>query len=189
MVVDGNIATLMQQQLQAVTQLIQSQLQILGNASASAGPMAQIPTPSHPVQQKTVAVSRTAEAASQIATDSKSAGDHPLLQKPVSAAHHALTPEQERFVADLTARYCKKTAQSKAFTQQHRKTLADPRVVSGFRPEWKEMVYSLVSSRSKGSKLWDIDGNEYIDLVNGFGPTMFGHAPEFVLKAVQEQME
>ena len=50
------------------------------------------------------------------------------------------------------------------------------------------MVYSLVSSRSKGSKLWDIDGNEYIDLVNGFGPTMFGHAPEFVLKAMQEQM-
>ena len=189
MVVDGNIATLMQQQLQAVTQLIQSQLQILGNASASAGPMAQIPTPSHPVQEKTVAVLRTAEAASQIATDSKPAGDHPLLQKPVSAAHHALTPEQERFIADLTARYCKKTAQSKAFTQQHRRTLADPRVVSGFRPEWKEMVYSLVSSRSKGSKLWDIDGNEYIDLVNGFGPTMFGHAPDFVLKAVQEQME
>ena len=36
MVVDGQIATLMQQQLQAVTQLIQSQLQILGSAPASA---------------------------------------------------------------------------------------------------------------------------------------------------------
>ena len=36
MVVDGKIATLMQQQLQAVTQLIQSQLQILGSAPASA---------------------------------------------------------------------------------------------------------------------------------------------------------
>ncbi|MGB6305038.1 MAG: amino acid adenylation domain-containing protein [Acidobacteriaceae bacterium] len=186
---DGKIATLMQQQLQAVTQLIQSQLQILGNASANAGPMTQISTPSHPVQEKTVAVLRPAEAASQIATDSKPAGDHPLLQKPVAVAHHALTPEQERFIAELTARYCEKTAQSKAFTQQHRRTLADPRVVSGFRPEWKEMVYSLVSSRSKGSKLWDIDGNEYIDLVNGFGPTMFGHAPDFVLKAVQQQME
>ena len=112
------------------------------------------------------------------------------MQKQVATAgHHVLTAEQERFITDLTSRYCKKTAQSKAFTQQHRKTLADPRVVSGFRPEWKEMVYSLVSSRSKGSKLWDIDGNEYIDLVNGFGPTMFGHAPEFVLKALQGQME
>ncbi len=183
MALDGKIATLMQQQLQAVTQLIQSQLQILG--SAPAGAVTQPATQSHPVQQKTVVVAQPVTAAH----DSKPAGDHPLLQKQVSAAgHHTLTPEQERFITDLTSRYCRKTAQSKAFTQQHRRALADPRVVSGFRPEWKEMVYSLVSSRSKGSKLWDIDGNEYIDLVNGFGPTMFGHAPEFVLKALQEQM-
>ena len=183
---DGNIATLMQQQLQAVTQLIQSQLQILGTAPAGAG---QAATLSHPVQQKAVAAEPTA-AAARIASDSKQTDDHPLMQKQVSAAvHQTLTLEQERFIADLTARYCRKTAKSKAFTQQHRKTLADPRVVSGFRPEWKEMVYSLVSSRSKGSKLWDIDGNEYIDLVNGFGPTMFGHAPEFVLNALHEQMK
>ena len=51
------------------------------------------------------------------------------------------------------------------------------------------MVYSIVSSRSTGSKLWDIDGNEYIDLLNGFGPTMFGHSPAFVTEAVTEQMK
>lgn len=186
---DGNIATLMQQQLQAITQLIQSQLQILGTAPAGAASAAQSGTRSHLVQQKSVAVEPMVAEAT-VAADSKKADDHPLLQTQVSATlHQTLTPEQERFIADLTARYCKKTAKSKAFTQQHRQTLADPRVVSGFRPEWKEMVYSLVSSRSKGSKLWDIDGNEYIDLVNGFGPTMFGHAPEFVLNALQEQMK
>ncbi|HTU50732.1 MAG TPA: amino acid adenylation domain-containing protein [Acidobacteriaceae bacterium] len=188
--IDGKIATLMQQQLQAVTQLIQSQLQILRSTPANAGSLSQASAQSYPVQQNAVAVAQQVKAAATNATDSKLAGDHPLLQNQVSSAgHHALTPAQERFIADLTVRYCKKTAKSKAFTQQHRQTLADPRVVSGFRPEWKEMVYSLVSSRSKGSKLWDIDGNEYVDLVNGFGPTMFGHAPEFVLKALQKQME
>jgi amino acid adenylation domain-containing protein len=190
MACDGNIATLMQQQLQAVTQLIQSQLQILGTAPAGALPTAQSATVSRPVQQKSVSVAPVAVVETQVAGNLKQADDHPLLQKQVSATvHQTLTPEQEKFIVDLTARYCKKTAQSKAFTQQHRKSLADPRVVSGFRTEWKEMVYSLVSSRSKGSKLWDIDGNEYIDLVNGFGPTMFGHAPEFVLDALQEQMK
>jgi amino acid adenylation domain-containing protein len=189
MALDGKITTLMQQQLQAVTQLIQSQLQILGGTSSAAMAGAQAAAQAQSAPQKTDEIQRRIVAIATIAADPKPTGDHPLLQKQAGAAgHHAMTPEQERFVADLTARYCKKTAQSKAFTQQHRQTLADPRVVSGFRPEWKEMVYSLVSSRSKGSKLWDIDGNEYIDLVNGFGPTMFGHAPEFVLKALQEQM-
>ena len=43
--------------------------------------------------------------------------------------------------------------------------------------------------RSSGSKLWDVDGNEYVDLVNGFGGTAFGHGPEFVVDAVRAQLE
>lgn len=186
MAVDGQIATLMQQQLQTITQLIQSQLQILNGGSMMG---AQVAPRVPPTLEKPEATPQPAVATASAQATAKPAAEHPLLQKQTSAiGHHAMTADQERFLADLTARYCRKTAQSKAFTQQHRQTLADPRVVSGFRPEWKEMVYSLVSSRSKGSKLWDIDGNEYIDLVNGFGPTMFGHVPEFVLKALQEQM-
>ena len=67
--------------------------------------------------------------------------------------------------------------------------LADPRAASGFRSQWKEMVYPIVTVRSRGSKLWDVDGNEYIDLVNGFGPILFGHAPDFVTEAVAAQLK
>ena len=185
---DGQIATLMQQQLQAVTQLIQSQLQILSGTSATGTPGLPAAAPVQPIPQKSVATQPATTVIAATSAASAPAAEHPLHKQPIVSGHQTLNAEQERFLAELIARYCKKTAQSKAFTQQHRQTLADPRVVSGFRPEWKEMVYSLVSSRSKGSKLWDIDGNEYVDLVNGFGPTMFGHAPEFVLKAMHEQM-
>jgi glutamate-1-semialdehyde aminotransferase len=34
------------------------------------------------------------------------------------------------------------------------------------------------------ARLWDLDGSEYLDLRNGFGPTRFGHAPPFVAEAV-----
>jgi len=34
-----------------------------------------------------------------------------------------------------------------------------------------------------------IDGNELIDLSNGFGPIFFGHSPDFVTKAVKEQLD
>ncbi len=40
-----------------------------------------------------------------------------------------------------------------------------------------------------GSKLWDVDGKEYIDYINSWGPMIVGHAHPVVIKAVQEVSE
>ena len=40
--------------------------------------------------------------------------------------------------------------------------------------------------RGKGSKLYDIDGNEYIDCVSSWGPLIFGHADSHTLAAVND---
>ncbi len=40
--------------------------------------------------------------------------------------------------------------------------------------------------RAKGSRCWDVDGNEYIDYVCSWGPLIHGHAPDFVVEAVSE---
>ena len=47
------------------------------------------------------------------------------------------------------------------------------------------MPYPVYIASAKGSRLTDVDGNEYIDLVGGFGPHVLGHAPEVVVSAVQ----
>jgi glutamate-1-semialdehyde 2,1-aminomutase len=47
----------------------------------------------------------------------------------------------------------------------------------------------LFFSRAKGSKMWDADGNEYIDYIQGMGPNLFGHSPDFINKQVSEDME
>ena len=31
--------------------------------------------------------------------------------------------------------------------------------------------------RAEGAKIWDVDGNEYIDYVGTWGPAILGHAP------------
>jgi glutamate-1-semialdehyde 2,1-aminomutase len=41
--------------------------------------------------------------------------------------------------------------------------------------------------RAKGARVWDVDGNEYLDYVGTWGPAIFGHAPDFIVKAVQER--
>lgn len=99
-----------------------------------------------------------------------------------------LTDRQRRFIDDLVGRYAAKSPGSKARTQATRRVLADPRSVSGFRQLWKELVYPLVCQRSKGAYITDVDGNDYVDLVNGYGQTMFGHAPDFVIEAVERQL-
>jgi glutamate-1-semialdehyde aminotransferase len=82
-----------------------------------------------------------------------------------------------------------KTARSKAYTTQHRSHLADPRVVNGFRPLTKELTYQIVIERSQGAHLWDIDGNQYVDVLNGFGMNLFGWQPEFIQQAVRQQLD
>jgi glutamate-1-semialdehyde 2,1-aminomutase len=42
--------------------------------------------------------------------------------------------------------------------------------------------------RGKGCRLWDIDGNEYIDYVGSWGPLIVGHANPTVLRAVRGVM-
>lgn len=45
----------------------------------------------------------------------------------------------------------------------------------------------LVVAAAHGEKLRDIDGNEYIDFMFGFGPLILGHSPEVVVQAIQRQ--
>ena len=42
---------------------------------------------------------------------------------------------------------------------------------------------------AKGSHVWDVDGNEYIDYKNGFGPVILGHAFDEVDDKVREAMK
>ncbi len=47
----------------------------------------------------------------------------------------------------------------------------------------------LFITRGKGSKMWDADGNEFIDYIGSWGPHLFGHNPEFIKKALLDAIE
>ncbi|HEX8038613.1 MAG TPA: glutamate-1-semialdehyde 2,1-aminomutase [Chryseosolibacter sp.] len=46
----------------------------------------------------------------------------------------------------------------------------------------------LFMKRAKGALLYDEDGNEYVDLINSWGPMILGHAHPAVEKAVREAL-
>jgi glutamate-1-semialdehyde aminotransferase len=50
-----------------------------------------------------------------------------------------------------------------------------------------EKPVPLYFTHGKGSRLWDVDGNEFIDFMIGQGALLFGHAPEGLTSALARQ--
>jgi amino acid adenylation domain-containing protein len=100
-----------------------------------------------------------------------------------------LNPDQQRHLEELIARYTKRTQKSKERKQAYHPVLADSRASAGFRPSIKEMLYPIIGQRAKGSRIWDLDGNEYVDITMGFGVQLFGHDAPFITGAVEAQLK
>ncbi|MCP5052330.1 MAG: amino acid adenylation domain-containing protein [bacterium] len=100
-----------------------------------------------------------------------------------------LTPRQEEFVDQFIHRHTQRTRRSREYAQENRDVLSDWITTLNFRPTLKELVYPIVSDGSEGSKLWDIDGNRYIDMGTGFGVNYFGNRPSFITDALKEQID
>ena len=97
---------------------------------------------------------------------------------------------QEQALNNLVKSHNQKTATSKHKAQQNRAILADRSALGvKFSPEIKEICYPIIIERSQGSKIWDIDGNEYIDILMGLGVNLLGHNPPFIKEAIAQQLE
>ncbi|MEI7504279.1 MAG: aminotransferase class III-fold pyridoxal phosphate-dependent enzyme, partial [Paludibacter sp.] len=47
----------------------------------------------------------------------------------------------------------------------------------------------ILIAKGKGSKITDIDGNEYIDFISSWGPLILGHAYPPIVEAIQQAAE
>jgi glutamate-1-semialdehyde 2,1-aminomutase len=102
---------------------------------------------------------------------------------------NGLNPRQQKHLETLISSYTQRTENSKKRTQTYRSVSADVRGSFGFRSTIKEIVYPIIGKHASGSKMWDIDGNEYVDLMMGFGVNLLGHNPPFIKEALQERLE
>jgi glutamate-1-semialdehyde aminotransferase/malonyl CoA-acyl carrier protein transacylase len=178
----GSLASLEHVLVQQL-ELMRNQLEMIRGGVAAAAAAEPVVATAAPRAAKTTpapAISATASAAPAVHGPYR-----PIARGPAGGP----TALQRKHLDALIARYVKRTAESKRMTEASRSYLADPRTVAGFRQIWKEMVYPIVVDRSAGSKLWDVDGNEYVDLVCGFGPILLGHNPGIVRDAIRAQLE
>jgi len=85
----------------------------------------------------------------------------------------------------VSNRYVPKTSKSKQMYERAKKVL--PSGVSYFLRYFAP--YPFYTARARGSKIVDVDGNEYIDFWLGHYALILGHSPSEVVKAVKQQIE
>lgn len=96
-----------------------------------------------------------------------------------------MNSQKQQIMNNILNTYVEKRQFSKKYVEKACKYLpgGDTRSAGYFDP------IPIVTDYSKGYKIVDIDGNEYIDFVNNFTALIHGHAFPPVVKAIQEQVE
>ena len=185
-----------EQIIQRQLDLMNQQMQLLRNAKAAPAtvpvqaPVQTVAPAPVQTQKAEVAPVKIEKKESVRGADIKAAKDSFGAQAKINVEKTIkFTEAQNKMIQDFFKRYNEKTKSSKKFTQDHRKTHADPRVVTGFKPENKEIVYPVVVNKSEAQYLWDLDGNKYIDMTCGFGSNFFGNGNERIKKLVLKQIE
>ena len=97
---------------------------------------------------------------------------------------HAIRTRKVYINMNNIAGYEKRFPTSKALFQEARKYLPAG-VNSTARATWSGWEpYPLFVDHGKGSRVTDVDGNEFIDYLLGLGPMMLGHRPPVITEAV-----
>ncbi|OQX07288.1 MAG: hypothetical protein BWK80_49675 [Desulfobacteraceae bacterium IS3] len=141
-----SVERIMFQQMQAMSQLMSQQLEILKKGSGSEVRGQRSETRSH---------------LSPLTS-------HPLPAnvnlRGMKLEPDVLTQRQQDFLKKFIERYTARSKKSKELVQKYRPFFSDWINSLGFRLSLKEIMYPVVGPRSEGSKFWDVDGNEYIDI-------------------------
>ncbi|WP_249039727.1 non-ribosomal peptide synthetase/type I polyketide synthase [Archangium gephyra] len=181
---EGSLERLLSQQLEIVSK----QLDLLRERGAPPLPLVaptpvEVEVPAPPPEAAALPVPPPAPAPRPAA---------PSVHAPVAVSGDAgseLNQRQQQHLRTFMERFARRTRGSKEWAQKHRPALADNRALAGFRMPIKEISYPIVGSRYEGSRIWDVDGNEYVDTAMGFGTHLFGHGAPFIQQAIASQVE
>jgi glutamate-1-semialdehyde aminotransferase/acyl carrier protein len=209
----GPLATVLDRQLQLMDQQLRvtaQQLELLAQVRMAAEPAVPVEQPrsmaasrpamtpipaATPILAATPAAAaspRPAEEPAGVASPAPEGRPRPapfVAHMPAQTRRSPMSEQQQRHLHALAERLERKARGSKRLTQEHRRELADNRTVVAFRLATKELLYPIFVDRGQGARVWDIDGNEYIDVTMGFGTLILGHSPAFLIESLKRQSE
>ncbi len=88
-------------------------------------------------------------------------------------------------IEDIEARYLERTGKSREFHERAEQYLpgGETRESISYKP------YTTFMDHGQGCRVWDVDGNEYVDFLGNFTSLVHGHCDADVMEAVRAQTE
>jgi glutamate-1-semialdehyde 2,1-aminomutase len=127
--------------------------------------------------------------ADQLAAHAEGSADPPaagvgLAATPANQAGPPARPDLDKVIAEQERIFIKRQPESAKLAVEAREALA-----GGVTSSWQiSRPQPVWLSHGKGSKLYDVDGNDYVDMHGGYGVSLAGHAHPAIVAAVQEQV-
>ncbi len=103
----------------------------------------------------------------------------------MSVAQKTIDPTQlAKLIETEEAEFNVRHHDSRAMTERARKSLA-----GGVASSWQATdPHPIYLADGQGSKVIDVDGNEYVDFHNGYGAVAVGHAHPKIVEAVSDRI-
>ena len=119
---------------------------------------------------------------------------HEAASPPAHGAHQAHSPpahpalaaplDVDQVIAEQERIFIARQPKSSQLARLAQRALA-----GGVTSSWQIIVPQAVwLSHGAGSKIYDVDGNEYVDLHGGYGAALAGHAHPAIVDAVRSQV-
>jgi glutamate-1-semialdehyde 2,1-aminomutase len=101
----------------------------------------------------------------------------------VAASRDSFT-HLENLIADQERIFLERQPESKALLERAKGSLA-----GGVTSSWQiSRPQAVWISHGQGSKIWDVDGKEYVDMHGGYGVSAAGHAHPAIVRAVSDRV-
>ncbi|XOV79531.1 MAG: aminotransferase class III-fold pyridoxal phosphate-dependent enzyme [Aestuariibacter sp.] len=99
-----------------------------------------------------------------------------------------LQEQHLQYIEKLAAEYHAFVPKSRDNIEKHQQYFVDQRRPFHLLKPLKKLHFQITYERAQDARVYDIDGNEYIDISGDMGVNIFGHKPEFVMKAVIDSL-
>ncbi|MES2824541.1 MAG: aminotransferase class III-fold pyridoxal phosphate-dependent enzyme [Pseudomonadota bacterium] len=96
----------------------------------------------------------------------------------------SLNEQHEKYISQLAKDLGNFAPKSKENALKHQQYFVDQRKISNLKKCLKSVQFHLTYEKAEGSYLFDIDGNQYVDITGDNGVNIFGHQPEFIKEAI-----
>lgn len=110
----------------------------------------------------------------------------PLLQ---SVHELSMSDDHKAYIAEIGKKLSAFAPTSKANALKHQEYFVDQRKTAGLKNALKSIQFQLTYAKADGPYMYDVDGNQYIDIAGDNGVNLFGHQPEFLKKALIERVD